>query len=149
MIDCRCNVIDFPTCFPVVGSQTQIWEDLLPEASLRPFGDQAMQRTWSVCPERETKIYCTCNCITCDASKIALPLQVNCGVSVFTSQNLTVVSPEPLAKNLTAEEILSLVYTVMWSCALVHLPPIRTELNREDCSSVAFYCARTARDSSY
>ena len=32
--------------------------------------------------------------------KILLPLHVNCGVSVLTSQNRTVVSPEPLAKYL-------------------------------------------------
>jgi hypothetical protein len=61
----------------ITYTQHNTWLFLHPEANFLPFGDQAI-----------ANIQCLC------------PLQVYCGVSVFTSQNLTVVSPEPLARYL-------------------------------------------------
>ena len=76
---CLANVV--PICFPVLGSQIMILPFLSPEATLVSFGAHAKAKTHP-----------------------GWPLHSKCGVSVFKSQNRTVQSPDPEAKNLPDDE---------------------------------------------
>jgi hypothetical protein len=70
------------------------------DAKVCPLGAQAVHRTQCLCPKK-LNIHLKQHCLNHELSSIilkdVLPLHVNNGLSVLRSQNLTVVSPEPLA----------------------------------------------------
>ncbi|ERL84481.1 hypothetical protein D910_01912 [Dendroctonus ponderosae] len=68
-----------------------IFPSLQPDANLLLSGDQAMQSTQFLCP-----------------------VPVNLGVCVSTSQNRTVVSPDPLAKYLPSGEKVTEITASAW-----------------------------------